>query len=533
MKKILLLVLLFSSVNLFSAAFTPNNIVVVRIGAGVGALSNASTAVFLDEYTTAGVLVQTIAMPTSVSGLDFAFTNSGTATSEGQITLSTNLQYLILTGYNAAPGVASIAGTTSVANPRVVARVDASGVINTTTGITDAFSANNIRTGTSVDGTAFWTGGGNSGVRYVTLGSSTTTQLNTAPTNIRSLNIFNGQLYGVSSSNPYFSVYTVGTGIPTTNGQTTTVLTGLPSVSGPSAYTYALSPAGDVLYICDDRAVASGGGVQKWTLSGGTWSLAYTHIAGLGTSGPRSLTVNWLTANPTLIVTTNVSAANSIAVTEDAGMASTFTTVATAGVNTVFRGISFTPNSVVPVELSSFTSSVNKQNVILNWSTVQEENNKGFEIERSSASTEWKSVGFVNGKGTTNNSQNYSFSDNNLSTGNYSYRIKQIDYNGNYKYYTLQNEVIIGVPNEFALMQNYPNPFNPVSTINYSIAVNSFVSLKVYDLTGKVAASLVNEMKSAGYYSVTFDAKNLSSGTYFYKLTTDKFSDIKRMVVVK
>lgn len=187
----------------------------------------------------------------------------------------------------------------------------------------------------------------------------------------------------------------------------------------------------------------------------------------------------------------------------------------------------------LPVELASFTSSVNGNNVTLNWNTTMEENNSGFEIERNSFGAGWKKVGYIAGHGTTNTQQNYTFKDIALQTGRYSYRLKQIDYNGNFEYFELSNEVAIGVPNRYLLAQNYPNPFNPSSIINYQLAINSFVSLKVYDLAGKEVASLVNEVKDAGYYTVTFDAKNLSSGTYFYKLSTDKFSDVKKMVIIK
>ena len=188
---------------------------------------------------------------------------------------------------------------------------------------------------------------------------------------------------------------------------------------------------------------------------------------------------------------------------------------------------------VLPVELASFTSSVNGNNVMLNWNTVMEENNSGFEIERNSFGAGWTKIGFIAGKGTTNTPQNYSFTDNELNSGRYSYRLKQIDYNGNYKYYELQNEVIIGVPNKFALMQNYPNPFNPSTIINYQLAINSFVSLKIYDISGREVKQLVNTIQPAGYYAVDFNAAGLSSGTYFYKLTSDKFSDVKKMVIIK
>jgi len=187
----------------------------------------------------------------------------------------------------------------------------------------------------------------------------------------------------------------------------------------------------------------------------------------------------------------------------------------------------------LPVELASFTSVVKGNDVALNWSTVQEVNNKGFEIERNSFGAGWKKVGYIDGHGTTNMQQNYSFIERGLTTGSYQYRLKQIDYNGNYEYHELSSEVIIGVPSKFALAQNYPNPFNPATRINYELPITNYVSIKIFDITGKEVSSLVNEVKDAGYYSVKFDAKNLSSGTYFYKLSTDKFSDVKKMVVVK
>jgi hypothetical protein len=191
-------------------------------------------------------------------------------------------------------------------------------------------------------------------------------------------------------------------------------------------------------------------------------------------------------------------------------------------------------DNVLPVELSSFTASVQNQNVRLEWTTTMEENNSGFEIERKSINeNNWRRIGFVQGKGTVNIAQTYFFSDKNLTTGSYHYRLKQIDYNGNYRYYDLSNEVIIGMPVKFSLEQNYPNPFNPSTVIGYQLPVAGFVSLKIYDISGSEVAQLVNEVKEAGYYSVKFDAKGLSSGTYFYKLTTDKFSDVKKMTVIK
>jgi len=187
----------------------------------------------------------------------------------------------------------------------------------------------------------------------------------------------------------------------------------------------------------------------------------------------------------------------------------------------------------LPVELLSFTAVVNGNNVSLNWSTTMEENNSGFEIERISFGTGWNKIGSVNGNGTTNIPQSYSFSDNGLNSGRYNYRLKQIDYNGNYKYYNLQNEVIIGVPAKFELGQNYPNPFNPSTTINYELPITNYVSLKIYDMTGREVMQLVNEIKPTGYYTVKFNASMLSSGMYFYKIQAGDFSSFKKMMLVK
>ncbi len=189
-------------------------------------------------------------------------------------------------------------------------------------------------------------------------------------------------------------------------------------------------------------------------------------------------------------------------------------------------------NSVLPVELASFTSTVSNRDVTLNWSTASELNNSGFEIERSSDNV-WTKVGNVNGNGTSSIVNNYSYTDRNLATGSYSYRLKQVDFNGNFEYFNLNNEVNIGTPSAYALSQNYPNPFNPSTTINFDLPTDGNVSLKLYDMSGKEVATLVNEVRAAGYYSVNFNASQLTSGVYFYSISADNFTATKKMLLVK
>ncbi|MBL8008393.1 MAG: T9SS type A sorting domain-containing protein [Ignavibacteria bacterium] len=195
---------------------------------------------------------------------------------------------------------------------------------------------------------------------------------------------------------------------------------------------------------------------------------------------------------------------------------------ATATVN----GLAQTSNTVtkvwednpLPVELSSMTSSVAGRDVTINWITASELNNSGFDIERSLTAGEWTNVGHVAGNGTVSSPSSYSFTDRNLAAGTYSYRLKQTDFNGNFAYYYLSNEVVIGVPESFSLKQNYPNPFNPSTKIDFALPKDGNVTLDIYDNSGKLVSSLVNEFKSAGYYSINFNAAGLSSGVYFYKL---------------
>ncbi len=192
---------------------------------------------------------------------------------------------------------------------------------------------------------------------------------------------------------------------------------------------------------------------------------------------------------------------------------------------------------LLPVELSSFTSLVTGNNVKLNWTTSMENNNSGFDIERSDVRGQtpdnWNKIAFVKGNGTTSSPNSYEFTDKGLNPGKYNYRLKQIDYNGSYKYFNLSQEVVIGAPVKFSLSQNYPNPFNPVTRIEYSIPSAQYTKLKVYDINGKEVASLVNQLQNAGNYSVEFNAGNFASGQYFYKIESENYSDVKKMIVLK
>lgn len=200
-------------------------------------------------------------------------------------------------------------------------------------------------------------------------------------------------------------------------------------------------------------------------------------------------------------------------------------------------------NRALPIQLASFTAAVlNARTVRLNWRTISEINNYGFEMQRSPVASQGFQTlpgSFVPGHGTTNEPQNYSWIDNDAVTGRSFYRLKQIDLDGTIHYtdpISVDVTTAVGltdVPVHFSLQQNYPNPFNPATEIGFSIADAGLVSLRVFDLLGREVAVLVNEELQPGKYVRTFRGDALASGVYCYRLTAGSFSETKRFVLSK
>ncbi len=191
-----------------------------------------------------------------------------------------------------------------------------------------------------------------------------------------------------------------------------------------------------------------------------------------------------------------------------------------------------TDTTIIPVELMSFTAVSNGKEVVLNWSTASELNNQLFEVQRSFDGSDFATIGFVNGKGTTSERQDYIYKDKILTDGKYSYRLKQIDYLGNNEYSDII-EIELRAFNTFLLEQNYPNPFNPTTTIGYGLKDKSHVKITILNSIGEEVASLINEEKESGYHTVEFNAANLPSGVYFYQLNAGSFIETKKMILLK
>jgi hypothetical protein len=334
----------------------PTTVFVLRVGDGAASLSNAATALFVEEHLVSdGSLVRTITIPATGAG---ALTQSGTATSEGWINRSTDGRYVVFPGYAADAGTASIAGTTNLSTDtmpvnRGVGRIDSTGAVDTSTRLVDAFSAGNPRGVATTDGTAFWiTGNGagsTSGTFYVTFGSTgTAVRLNTGT--VTDAFIADGQLYDASTS----AVNAVGTGLPTTTGQTDTSITAVSSARSFAFVDTDATAGVDTLYVAVDGTSGTAGviNVQKFTLdtTTSTWvkdAAFLPQLAGVsgGASGARGLTA-WMDGGHAHIVATlAVTSANRLVSFIDDSETPTVNVIATAGANTVFRGVALSPNA--------------------------------------------------------------------------------------------------------------------------------------------------------------------------------------------
>ncbi|MDP4115490.1 MAG: T9SS type A sorting domain-containing protein [Bacteroidota bacterium] len=193
----------------------------------------------------------------------------------------------------------------------------------------------------------------------------------------------------------------------------------------------------------------------------------------------------------------------------------------------------FVDNSALPVELTSFAGRCVQNKIHLNWNTATEVSNLGFDIERSSDKINWQKIAFINGNGNSNSPKNYSYVDNSAMESKCYYRLKQIDTDGQCHY---SNTIEINTSQNsgsFTLEQNYPNPFNPVTNISFFLPSESFVSIKVFDVLGREVTTLIHKQLTAGYQNVYFDASNLASGTYLYRMEAGAFTQVRKLIVTK
>ncbi|MCY3006210.1 MAG: Ig-like domain-containing protein [Planctomycetota bacterium] len=345
------------------ATITGGNLLVERIGDGTTALSNAAFQVAAVEYArTGGAAVQNIVLPSS--GVN-QVTDSGSATSNGYLNVYNGL--VGIPGYNSAAGTGSVAAS----NTKVGTVIGSDGNVASRTLFPTSgspFTGNNFRSMIPTGSNTFYatgTGSGTSGGVWYANGSAFT-QISTTVTNARNVEIYNGQLYfSTGSGTP--GIYSVGSGLPTATGQTSTAQ--ISTGTGSNPYGFVLfdtdgNGAIDRAYIADERTSA-GGGLQKWTLNtNGTWTNSWSLLvnsnnqlsatASSGFAGIRGLSGSFSNGIATLYATTSEASNNRMISIVDSGATTptSATAIASAGANYVFRGLDLVPDNTPPLVTS-------------------------------------------------------------------------------------------------------------------------------------------------------------------------------------
>lgn len=342
---------------------------------------------------------------------------------------------------------------------------------------------------------------------------------------------------------PAFTIYTI-----TTSGPSTAFASGdngkiLKSTDKGASWTNPNSITGPInsVFSIDGVsvwAVGNLGNIFKSTDAGATWSTVTSgttsHLQSVRFSdsqngvivGNLGFTLKTTNGGSTWTRTMQMTDKNLMS----AALIDGSTTLLCGGSGTVIKSY----NAPLPVELTSFTASVRNNTVYLNWETATEVDNYGFEIERKDNSTVWTKIGFVEGHYTSNSPKYYNFSDKPTGMGKYSYRLKQIDNDGEFEYSKEVEVLIDNLPNGYLLEQNYPNPFNPETSIKFVLKENTKATLKVYNLMGELVATLFDEIADAGrYYDIKFTGTNLASGLYIYTLDAGKYRQTRKMILLK
>ena len=335
MKKILSSAIFLSLTFAAAAQFMPGDLAVVRVGNGSQTLSSSGNTVFIDEYSTFGALVSSLQLPDNGAS---ALIVSGSATSEGALSLSPDGDYLAIAGYNTVrPYSSSLANSASTAVARGIGIIDGNRNYFLAATTSTQYSANNIR-GAATDGANnFWGAGANSGTYYFgNNGSGATVQ--SAVANTRVVQDIGGNLYFSTSSGSQHGVWMIS-GTPTGPGTATVLLN---TGSSGSAYDFAFNSQMTLAYVADDTT-SSAGGIQRWQFNGSTWSLSYTLGTGVNKIGARGLAVDFSGSNPIIYATTAEDTANRLIEITDTGAGSVATTLATASANEIFRGLEFVP----------------------------------------------------------------------------------------------------------------------------------------------------------------------------------------------
>jgi hypothetical protein len=354
------IITVYDATNVPSLHFAPGNLAVLRAGDGTQTLGSHGNSVFIDQFRTNGTLVNSLAIPDDTTN---ALLVSGSASSEGALTLSADKRLLMLGGYqitlsNAAALGTSLANADSSAAPRAVAAVDANGGF-ALTGVTyTQYGANNMRGGTSDGRGNYWGAGAASGTYY--FGNGTPETVQSVVKNSEAIQDVGGDLF-FSTSKTTAGIWEIP-GAPMNAATPTNILVSATA----SPYGFAFSPNRQTVYIADDTLTGKGG-IQRWNLTNGAWAMAYA-FAGITNVGARGVAVDFSKAQPLIYATTAEATGNRLVSLADTGAAASVKTLATAAANEIFRGVAFTPDTNVQPEILRATRT--SSSFTVEWTTL-------------------------------------------------------------------------------------------------------------------------------------------------------------------
>ncbi len=191
----------------------------------------------------------------------------------------------------------------------------------------------------------------------------------------------------------------------------------------------------------------------------------------------------------------------------------------------------FLPDPPLPVSLTDFKATTAISDILLSWKTQSEQNNRGFEIQRSNNGADWYAINFINGTGESTVTKNYSYTDKALAPGTYYYRVNQKDMDGKSTYSAIASAAISG-KGIVSLFQNYPNPFTSITSIRFDLPRTQHARLSLLDMSGRELKVLTDKVGEAGSHVITLDATSFVRQTYLIRLQTDN-GIITRKIVVR
>jgi len=490
--------LLMASICVFalgaSAQFSPNRLAVYRIGDGSTLTNNRTSAVFIDEYLTTGTnQTATYIIPVTDGNNRFTGiirTSNTVFQLEGMSGLSPDGNHLAIIGYDQ-----TVNGIVDDNTLKVVGMVNAQGLVNTSTTLTGRSPAR--ATVALSGGNAAYSSILQGGIRYSIVGASTSVEVNTNVSNARSFTIFNNTLYCANNSTqvPYLN------NLPSTSGTSTSGNINLPGISNINQIALFDSDGDgspNIIYAANDGTSLADAGLHKFVLEGSTWTAkGFIKIVGI-TDGLKSVTGKVSGADIELYATTlgnlgTPRVASQLLKIIDANAASSTlnntdnvpVVLASATNNTIFRSVTFTPGTTpettLPVKLTSFKGQRKLNGIHLNWTTASESNNAYFEIWRSNDLKQFSKVGQVKGTGNSTSNESYTFMDYNPESDTNYYQLEQVDFDGK-----REKSNVIAV--NFDLQQKQLKVWQPSpQTLNllFNSAQNGNAQILIADLNGR------------------------------------------------